>query len=151
MPIFISNNGNIAQKIIQHFPKKMLHGEVTLTMTAVRDQYKIPKLRQLTKIIIMDCYGCKRYHIKPYQTPLLGQLTKARTLGIRTFQVIDLDFEGPIMHEGSKENKFYLLLFTFSLNPSGIMAKLRICTCFQKINCTIRSPSQNIFRQCKTV
>ena len=106
MPIFISNNGNIAQKIIQHFPKKMLHGEVTLTMTAVRDQYKIPKLRQLTKIIIMDCYGCKRYHIKPYQTPLLGQLTKARTLGIRTFQVIDLDFEGPIITKAQKKTNF---------------------------------------------
>ena len=61
-------------------------------MTAVRVQHWIPKLSQLTKIIIRNCYGCKRYHITPYDTPPPGQLTKDRTTGIRAFQIIGLDF-----------------------------------------------------------
>ena len=62
--IYILKAGIIAQKVIQHFPKKMLHSGVTLTMTAVREQYRIPKLRQLTKSIIKDYYGSTRFQIK---------------------------------------------------------------------------------------
>ena len=75
----------------------MLLGGVTLTMTSTRGRYWIPKLRQLTKRIIKDCYGCKRYHLKPYETPPPGQLTKDRTSRNREFQVIGLNFAGPII------------------------------------------------------
>ena len=89
-----------------------------MAVTAVRYQYWISKLRQLTKRIIKDCYGCKRYHIKPYEALPPGQLIKARLLGIRAFQVIGLDFAGPMTYKkgGSKANKFYILLFTCSLS-----------------------------------
>ena len=85
-------------------------------MTTVRDQYWIPKSSQLTKRVIRNCYGCKRYHIKPYDTPSPGQLAKGRTTGTRAFQVIGLDFAGPIMYKkgNSKQNKSYILLFTCS-------------------------------------
>ena len=96
-PIHIPINSKLAEKIVQHFHKKIFHGGVVLKMTAVRDRYRIPKIRQLTKRIIRNCYGCKRYHIKPYDTPPSGQLTKDRATGIRAFQVIGLDFAGPIM------------------------------------------------------
>ena len=98
-PIYIPKACNIAQKIIQNFHKNVFHGGFTLSMTAVRDQYWILKMRQLTKRIIKDRYGCKRYHIKPCETPPPGQLTKDRTLRIRAFQVIGFDFAGPIMYK----------------------------------------------------
>ena len=98
-PIYIPRNSKLAEKIVQHFHKKTLHGVIILTMTAVRDQYWIPKLKQLTKIIIRNCYGSKRYHIKPYDTPPRGQLTQARTTVIRAFQVIELNFTGSIMYK----------------------------------------------------
>ena len=68
------------------------------------------------KRIIRNCYGCKRYHIKPYNTPPPDQLTKDRTTGIRAFQVIGLNFAGPLMYKkgNSKQNKSYLLLSTCS-------------------------------------
>ena len=98
-PIYIPRNNKLAEKIVQHFHKKTFHGGVVLTMTIVRDQHWIPKLRQLTKRITINCYGCKRYHIKPYDTSPPGQLTKGRTTGIRAFQVIGLDFAGPILYK----------------------------------------------------
>ena len=87
-------------------------------MTALRDQYWIPNLRQLTKRMIKNCYGCKRYHIKAYNAPPPGQLTQDRTTGITAFQVIGLDFAGSIMYKkgSSKQNKSYILLFTCSLS-----------------------------------
>ena len=114
-PIYIPRNSKLAE-IVQHFHKKTFHRGIVLTMTAVRDQYWIPKLRHLTKIIIRNCYGCKRYHIKPYDTPPPGQLTKDRTTGIKAFQVIGLNFARPIMYKkgNSKQNKSYILLFTCS-------------------------------------
>ena len=95
----------------QHFHKKTIHGGVILTMTAVRDQYWIAKLRQLTKRIIRNCYGCRRYHIKPYDTPPSGQPTNDRTTGIKAFQVKGFDFAGPIIYKkgNSKQNKSYIL------------------------------------------
>ena len=73
-------------------------------------------MRQLTKITIRDCYGCKWYPIKPYDTPPPDQLTKNRTTEIRAFQVIGIDFAGPIIYkkENSKQIKSYILLFTCS-------------------------------------
>ena len=117
-PTYIPKNSKLAEKIIQHSHKKTHHGGVILTMTAVRDQYWIPNLRQLTKRIIKNCYGYKRYHIKAYNAPPPGQLTQDRTIGITAFQVIGLDFSGPIMYKkgSSKQNKSYILLFTCSLS-----------------------------------
>ena len=117
-PTYIPKNSKLAEKIIQHSHKKTLHGGVILTMTTVRDQYWIPNLRQLTKELSKNCYGCKRYHIKAYNGPPPGQLTQDRPTGIRAFQVIGLDFAGPIMYKkgSSKQNKSYILLFTCSLS-----------------------------------
>ena len=58
-PIYIPKNSKLVEKVVQNFHKKTLHGLVTLTMTTARDQYWISKLRQLTKRIIRNCYGCK--------------------------------------------------------------------------------------------
>ena len=85
-PIYTPRNSKLAEKIVHNFYKKTLHGRVILKMTTVKDQYWIPKLKQMTKRIIRNCYGCKRYHIKPYDTPTPGQLKKARTTVTREFQ-----------------------------------------------------------------
>ena len=90
--IYISRNSKVAEKIVQHFYKKTLHRGVVLKITAVRDQYWILKSRQSAKITIRNCYGCKWYPIKPYDTPPPDQLTKNRTTEIRAFQVIGTDF-----------------------------------------------------------
>ena len=117
-PPYIPRNFKLAEKNVQHFHKKTLHGRVIFTMTAVRDQFWILRLRQLTKGVIKKCYGCKRHHIKAYDTSPSGQLTKDRTTGMRAFQVIGLDFAGLIMYKkgNSKQNKSYMLLFTCSLS-----------------------------------
>ena len=56
-----------------------MHGGVILTMAAVRENYWITKLRQLTERVTRNCFGCKRFQVKPLQ-----HLHKAR------YQLIEL-------------------------------------------------------------
>ena len=103
----------MTEEIVQQFRKKTLHGEVLMTMTTMRDQHWIVKLMQLTKRIIRNCYGSKRFHVKPYDILPSGELPKDRGTVVRAFQVIGLAFTESIMYKkgNSKRNKSYILLF----------------------------------------
>ncbi|XP_046849898.1 uncharacterized protein LOC124443487 [Xenia sp. Carnegie-2017] len=48
-PIYIPPESELAKKLVMHKHLRTLHGGVSLTMTAVRENYWIPRLRQLTK------------------------------------------------------------------------------------------------------
>ena len=87
-------------------------------MTHIRLDYWIPTLRQLTKKIINKCNRCKRFHTKPYPSPIQGQLPKDRTEQNLPFKVIGVDYAGPIYckTKSKKETKVYILLFTCSIS-----------------------------------
>ena len=156
--IFIPRNCKLAEKILQNFHKKTFHRGVILTKTVVRDQNYIPKLRQLTKRINRNCYGGKRYQIKPYDTPPLG-LTKDRTTGFRAFHVIGLDFAGPIMHKkgNSKQKKSYMLLFTCSLSRAIYLELVpdqtseEFVTTFKRLLARRGAPEKIYFDNAKTL
>ena len=73
-----------------------MHGGVISTMAAVREIYWITKLRQLTKKVIRNCFGCKRFKVKLFTTPPQGQLHGKNA-------------------KNKREKKSYILLFTCSL------------------------------------
>ena len=51
-----------------------LHGRVGLTMTYIRRDYWIPRLRRLTKKVICGCFGCKRSQAAAFRNPPPGNL-----------------------------------------------------------------------------
>ena len=116
-PVYIPASTTLSEKIVQEAHQKTLHGGPTLTIAEVRSKYWIPRLRQLTKRVIRNCYGCKKHHLKAYSQPQKGQLPTDRFVGERAFDVIGTDFAGPIYYRKNnyKENKSYILLFTCSL------------------------------------
>ena len=75
----------LAEKIAHEAHKSTMHVGVISTMTAVRENYWIAKLQQLTKRVIRNCFGCKRFQVKPFATPPQGQLPIDRTTGSRPF------------------------------------------------------------------
>ena len=97
---------------------KTLHGGVGLTMTHVRESYWIPKLRQLTKRIIIRCHGCIRFRAVALAKPPTAPLPTDRTEGYRPFQVIGIDFAGPIMFriKTKQYGKAYIMLYSCSLS-----------------------------------
>ena len=59
-PIYLPNGSLLSEKkIIFVAHKNTLYGRVLMTMTNVRFTFCTPSLRQLTKSIIRNCYGCK--------------------------------------------------------------------------------------------
>ena len=58
----------------------------------------MPKLRQLTKHVIRKCYRCKRFQVVASPAPAVGDLPHDRKSGSRQFQVIGVDFAGPLIY-----------------------------------------------------
>ena len=117
-PILVPRKTLFAEKMIEKAHYQMLHGGVNSTMTEIQRRCCIPKLRQLTKRIIRTCHGCWRFHVTAYVPPIPGKLPPDRTNGCRSFQVIGLDFAGPITYKGKKDSlkQAYILLITCSLS-----------------------------------
>jgi hypothetical protein len=57
--VFLPPQSVFSEKVVQDAHILTLHGGVGLTMSNVRDVYWIPRLRQLAKKVIKQCYGCK--------------------------------------------------------------------------------------------
>ena len=85
-------------------------------MAKVREKFWEPRLRRLTKFR-RSCNGCKKFEAKAYQVPPSGTLPITRTQGSIAFQVVGVNFPGPIRFQQSpkKEGKAYLVLYACSL------------------------------------
>ncbi len=120
-----------------------LHGGVGLTITRIQELYWIPRLRQLAKRIIRNCFGCKRFHATPLRTPPQACLPTERTTGKRPFQVIGLDYAGPLYYKrsGKAMGKAYILLLSCSLT-SAICLELLPDQSLERFLPTLRNSSR---------
>ena len=116
-PIYIPDTTTFAEKLVQHAHKATLHGGVGLTMAKIREEHWIPRLRRLAKKVIRQCYGCKRFQAVALAVPPPGLLPPERTEGSGPFEVVGVDFAGPIKYRKSSraEGKAYLVLYACSL------------------------------------
>ena len=116
-PVYLPSNHLLSKMIVEQAHIQTLHGGVTLTMSKVREEYWIPKLRALVKKVIGQCCGCKRFHATPLPVPQQGNLPKERTEGSTPFGVIGVDYAGPLIYRNRSktELKAYIILYTCSL------------------------------------
>ena len=86
-------------------------------MSHVGSLFWIPHLRRLSKSVIRNCYGCKKFRSLPYHPPKPGPLPKDRTEKCFPFEVIGTDYAGPIYYKTKKKSelKAYILLFSCSV------------------------------------
>ena len=86
-------------------------------MAKVREYYWVPRLRGLTTKIVKSCHGCRRLRAQAYTSPPPGNLPKDRTEGQTPFQVIGVDFAGPLRYQmkPKPEGKACILLYACSL------------------------------------
>ena len=117
-PIYIPDIHPFASSLVREAHLSTLHGGVSITMAKVREHYWVPRLRRLVKNIRSHCNGCKRFRAKAYQVPPPGNLPTTRTQGAVPFEVIGVDFAGPIKYvtKSKKEAKSYLVLYACSLS-----------------------------------
>ncbi|XP_078384079.1 uncharacterized protein LOC144666532 [Oculina patagonica] len=70
------------------------------------------------KLVVKNCWGCKRFQAVAQATPPPGLLPTERTEGSGAFEIIGVDFAGPIKYRQSPrvEGKAYLVLYACSLS-----------------------------------
>ena len=122
-PVYLPDTSLISQRIVEEAHLQTLHGGVGLTMAKVRSRYWIPKLRKLVKKVRRSCHGCKRFQAIAYAAPPRGSLPTTRTEGVNPFQVIGVDYAGPLRYRISRqrEGKAYVLLYACSLTRGVYM------------------------------
>lgn len=83
----------------------------------IREQFWIPRLRRLVKRTVKKCYGCKRFQAVALAKPPPGLLPQEKTKAAGVFEVVGVDFAGPIKYRkySRQEGKAYLVLFACSL------------------------------------
>ena len=82
-------------------------------MAAFRSCFWIQILRKLTKSVIQNCYGCKRFRSTHYPNPRRGLLPKDRTEQALPFEIMGTDYVGSLC---KKDLKAYILLFSCSIS-----------------------------------
>ena len=116
-PVYLPDTHPYTVKLVEDAHRCTLHGGVGLTMARIRERYWVPRLRRLAKKVIKGCYGCRRFQVKATEKPPPGNLPRDRTEGNRPFQVVGVDFAGPIKYRVTqkKEGKAYIILYACSL------------------------------------
>ena len=116
-PIYVPGDHVLARKLVEEVHLETLHSGVGMTMAGIREKYWIPKLRQLAKQVIRSCHGCKKFQAVAFANPPPGNLPQDRTQGNIPFQVIGVDYAGPIPYRSGKsgEGKAYVILYSQEL------------------------------------
>ncbi len=122
-PVYIPDTSVYAEKLIEHAHENTLHGGVGLTMTKIREEHWISRLRRLAKRIINRCPGCKRFQAVAMASPPPGLLPRSRTEGITPFVVIGVDYAGPLMYRAKNKNerKAYVAALHLQPHKSGLL------------------------------
>ena len=134
-PIYVPGDHVLARKLMEEVHLKTLHGGVGMTMAGIREKYWIPKLRRLAKQVIRSCHGCKKFQAVAFANPPPGNLPQDRTQGNIPFQVIGVDYAGPILYRSGKSGggKAYVILYSCSLTRAVSLELLKDMTTEQFI------------------
>ena len=117
-PVLLPTHHRLANLVIKEVHSKMMHGEVALTLTAIRDNYWILRGGEVMKGFIRHCVVCTKHADKPFPlfTPL--SLPEVRVDDGPQWTNTGVDYAGPmfvikrnVTKQGSTE-KAYLCLFT---------------------------------------
>ncbi|GFX38011.1 integrase catalytic domain-containing protein [Trichonephila clavipes] len=114
-PIIIPKHHPITTLVIRQFHLRGFHSGTQMTLSLIRQHYWIPDGRSTVRREIKRCIACCRFNSKP-SYPKMGDLPKQRITQTRPFEIVGIDFAGPILTKCQhlrKANKFksYICLF----------------------------------------
>ena len=114
-PTYLPQDSVLSKKVIFAEHKRLLQGGIATTMSHVRSLFWIQHLRRLSKSVIRNCYGYKKFRSLPHHSPKTGSLPKDRTEKCFPFEVIGTDYVvqftiKPKRKVNSKHLSYYFLV-----------------------------------------
>ena len=112
-PVLLSPKHRLTELICLSVHWKMYHGGVSITTTALRQEFRIPAIRQYVRKLLNRCIVCKKISGTAYRAPLPPPLPKVHVSVDPAFTVTGVDFTGALyIQDGGIEHKVYICLFT---------------------------------------
>lgn len=114
-PAILAADSHLAHLIARHTHLRLLHAGPQHTLAALREEYWIVGGRVLIKSIVRKCIPCFRYRPK-ISKPIMAPLPEMRLTSRHPFEVVGVDYAGPILIKsrsgrGFKISKAYICLF----------------------------------------
>lgn len=121
-PFILPPKHALTTLILRHEHEKLYHCGPQHLLASVREKYWPVSGRSLARQIVRKCVKCFRYQPKILQ-PLMGNLPKERLIPNHPFDIVGVDYAGPIliknrMGRGAKLSKSYVALFVCFLTKA---------------------------------
>jgi len=113
-PYLLPNKHVVTRMIVANTHKKVHHGGVSITVTALRQVYWILCTRQYMhmKTVLRQCVPCRKLIGKPYRSPDPPPLPKVRVMEAPSFTVTGVNFMGALYVKEREETKVYICLLS---------------------------------------
>ena len=112
-PILLSRRHPFSYRLIMRAHFKVMHGGTADTLAQLRENYWLPKGRQVVKQILSKCYICRYLMSKTYPYPGPPVLPECRVKLTTPFGTVGVDYSGSInINTGEKVSKYYFCIFT---------------------------------------
>jgi len=93
--IILPTNHHLTKLIVLAEHMRLLHAGPQLLIASLREKYWIPRIKNVVKTIIHQCFIC--YKLKAQATQqLMGQLPSSRVQPSRPFLTTGVDYAGPV-------------------------------------------------------
>ncbi|XP_066963166.1 uncharacterized protein [Macrobrachium rosenbergii] len=114
-PYLLPPQSHLTTLIIRYFHVLNHHCGVSVLLVLLREQFWIPKCRQVVKSIINKCVFCKKVAGKVMANPGPPPLPAERVTLTRPFSCVGIDYTGAICYaepDSDIQGKAYVCLFT---------------------------------------
>ena len=116
-PVLLPKESNLTKLIVNNSHESCMHSGMGDTLAHVRQNYWIPRGRQVVKSILKQCMHCRRYDQKTMEYPGPPALPTDRVRKGRPFEVTGVDYTGAIQITGEEvPRKLYICLFTCAVS-----------------------------------
>lgn len=113
-PILLPSTSLFTKLLVEYLHIKGLHASVSRLMVIVREQFWVPRCRQVLSKIVHNCITCRKYSSRfKYAIPPSPSLPSCRINSSRAFQFSGVDYTGAILVKNHGITyKSYICLFT---------------------------------------
>jgi len=112
-PLILPKNHPFTDLVIADCHLRVHHNKLRCTLAELRSRYWVPSGRQQVKKVVNRCQRCRWLEGKSFAAPPPPPLPQFRVIEGKPFQIVGVDFAGPLfIKEKHEMKKVYIALFT---------------------------------------